>query len=58
MIVRRMKPIVETNEVGCDGMSVMVTPAFASSLVTSLSGMFLWPGTQMRVVGPFLLSSR
>ncbi len=46
------------NEKGRGGVSVVVAAAFANSSATSFPGMPLWSGTQIRVVGPFLLSSR
>ncbi len=56
--VRRMRAFAVANEMGRGGVSVVVAAAFANSSVASLPGMPLRLGTQIRVVGPSLLSSR
>ncbi len=56
--VRRMRAFAVANEVGRGGVSVALAAVFANSSAASLPGMPLRPGTQIRVVGPSLLSSR
>ncbi len=55
--VRRMRAFAVANELGRGGVSVAVAAAFANSSAAWLPGMPLWPGTEMRGVGPSLLSS-
>ncbi len=56
-MVCRMTAFTVEDEKGNGGMSVVVAAAFANSSAISLPSMPLCPGAQMRMVGPFLLSS-
>ncbi len=56
--VCQMRAFAVANEMGRGGVLVAVAAAFANLSAASLPGMLLWPGTQIRVVEPSLLSSR
>ncbi len=54
--VRQIRAFVVVIEMDRGGMSVVAAAAFAISSAVSLPGVSLWPGTQMRMLGPLPLS--